>query len=282
MAVIAFTQEMATLGSDVATGVCEALGLEMVRHEVGDQVAGRMHVKKSLIRRLREGKAGRFERWTADEKTISIFTAEEVLERAVKGNVLVRGWGATMILRPVPHVPCIRVCAPMELRVERLMKRLETDDEKLARHEIAVDDHARASRMGEHFGVQWGDPTLYDLTLNTERLPVATCVDMIVSLVKSAAFQETPESRQHLADLALRARARAALKADPATAAIEVAIEARQGRLVLRGIVANEAEHALCHQVVGAIAGAQGIEDELTTMSGRMKRFPTQPKSRVP
>ena len=76
MAVIAFTQEMATLGSDVAMGVCEALGLQMVRHEVGDHVAGKMHVKKSLIRRLREGKAGPFERWTADEKSISIFTAE--------------------------------------------------------------------------------------------------------------------------------------------------------------------------------------------------------------
>jgi cytidylate kinase len=276
MAVIAFTQEMATLGSDVAAGVCEALGLEMVRHEVGDVVAGRMHVKKSLIRRLREGKAGPFERWTADEKSISIFTAEEVLDLAVKGDVLVRGWGATMHLRSVAHIPCVRVCAPMDLRVERLMKRLETDDEKLARHEIEVDDHARASRMSEHFGVHWGDPTLYDLTLNTERLPVATCVDMVVSLAKSAAFQETPASRGHLQDLALRARARAALKANPATAGIDIAIEAEGGRLVLTGIVANDREHALCHEVAGAVAGATGVEDRLTTMSGRMKRFPQQ------
>jgi cytidylate kinase len=276
MAVIAFTQEMATLGSDVAAGVCEALGLEMVRHEVGDVVAGRMHVKKSLIRRLREGKAGPFERWTADEKSISIFTAEEVFDLAVKGNVLVRGWGATMHLRSVAHVPCVRVCAPMDVRVERLMKRLETDDEKLARHEIEVDDHARASRMSEHFGVHWGDPTLYDLTLNTERLPVATCVDMVVDLAKSAAFQETPASRGHLQDLALRARARAALKANPATAGIDIAIDAEGGRLVLTGIVANDKEHALCHEVAGAVAGASGVEDQLTTMSGRMKRFPQQ------
>jgi cytidylate kinase len=278
MAVIAFTQEMATLGSDVATGVCEALGLEMVRHEVGDHVAGKMHVKKSLIRRLREGKAGPFERWTADEKSISIFTAEDVLDLAVKGNVLIRGWGATMILRSVSHVPCVRVCAPMDLRIERLMKRLETDDEKLARHEIEIDDHARASRMADHFGVHWGDPTLYDLTLNTERLPIATCVDMVVELARSASFQETAESRQHLVDLALRARARAALKANPATSGIDVAIEARGGRLILRGIVANEREHALCHEVVGAVAGVGGVEDELTTMSGRMKTFPQQPR----
>jgi len=276
MAVIAFTQEMATLGADVAQGVCDALGLEMVRHEVGDVVAGKMHVKKSLIRRLREGKAGPFERWTADEKSISIFTAEEVYDLAVKGNVLVRGWGATMLLRGVAHVPCIRVCAPLEVRVQRLMKRLETDDEKLARHEIAVDDHARASRMSEHFGVHWGDPELYDLTLNTERIPVATCVDMVVALAKSAPFQATPESRTHLADLALRARARAALKANPATAGIDVAVDAKDGLIILRGIVANEKEHALCHEVAGAVAGASGIEDDLTTMSGRMKRFPQQ------
>jgi cytidylate kinase len=278
MAVIAFTQEMATLGSDVASGVCEALGLEMVRHEVGDVVAGKMHVKKSLIRRLREGKAGPFEKWTADEKSISIFTAEEVFDLAVKGNVLIRGWGATMILRSVPHVPCVRVCAPLELRIERLMRRLDTDDEKLARHEIEADDRARASRMSEHFGVQWGDPTLYDLTLNTERLPIATCVDMVVALAKSAPFQETKESHQRVVDLALRAKARAALKANPATSGIDVAIDAKDGRLILSGIVANEREHALCHEVVGAVPGAAGIEDDLTTMSGRMKTFPQQPR----
>ena len=276
MAVIAFTQEMATLGSDVAAGVCEALGLEMVRHEVGDHVAGKMHVKKSLIRRLREGKAGPFERWTADEKTISIFTAEEIYELALKGNVLIRGWGATMFLKTVSHVPCIRVCAPMELRIQRLMRRLETDDEKLARHEIETDDHARASRMSENFGVQWFDPELYDLTLNTARMPAATCVDMVVALSKSAPFQETPESRGHLADLALRAKARAALKANSATAGINVSIEAKGGLLILRGIVADEREHALCHEVAGSVAGAAGIEDDLTTMSGKMKTFPQQ------
>src|SRR5215203_1455628 len=160
MPVITMTQEMATLGKDVALGVCEALGLEQVRHEVGDVVAGRMQVKKSLIRRIREGKASTIEKWAADEKTISIFTAEELFDLAVKGNVLVRGWGATLLLREVEHIPCILVCAPLEVRVKRLMERLETDDEALARHEIELDDAARSARMGGHFDVTWGDPTL--------------------------------------------------------------------------------------------------------------------------
>jgi len=278
MPVIAMTQEMASLGKDVALGVADRLGLQLVRHEVGDMVAGRMQVKKSLIRRIREGKASKIEKWAADEKTISIFTAEEVFELAVRGNVLIRGWGATMILRSVPHIPCVRVCAPLELRVKRLMERLETDDEALARREIEVDDQARASRMGEHFNVTWGDPALYDLTLNTQRVSIATCVEEVVKLVNAEEFRETPQSRQHLADLALQARARAALRADARTAGIDITVDVSGGRATLRGIVVDDGEKALVREVVASVAGAGKVDDELRTMSGGLFRFPSQLK----
>jgi cytidylate kinase len=279
MPVIAMTQEMATLGKDVALGVAEKLGLQLVRHEVGDLVAGRMQVKKSLIRRIREGKASKIEKWSADEKTISIFTAEEVFDLAEKGNVLIRGWGATLLLRAVPHVPCIRVCAPMELRVKRLMERLETDDEELARHEIEGDDQARASRMGEHFNVAWGDPSLYDLTLNTERISIASCVDHVVRLVKSEEFRETAQSRQLLADLALEARARAALRADPRSSGIDITVDVKDGGATLRGIVVDDKEKALVREVVEKVAGAGKVADELRTMAGGLFRFPSQVKN---
>jgi len=274
MAVITMTQEMATLGKDVALGVCEALGLQQVRHEVGDVVAGRMHVKKSLIRRIREGKASKMEKWAADERTISIFTAEEVFDLAVKGNVLLRGWGATLYLRPISHIASVRVCAPLDVRVGRLMERLETDDESLARREIEVDDAARAARMGEAFNVGWFDPTLYDLTLNTERVPIATCVDQVIALAKSPAFQETPESRRHLENLALQARVRAALRADERTEGIDVTIDAEGGRVRLAGIVVDEREKELCRVVVEKVRGVTEVEDELRTMAGNVGRFP--------
>jgi len=239
-----------------------------------------MQVKKSLIRRIREGKASKIEKWAADEKTISIFTAEEVLDLAVKGNVLIRGWGATLILRSVPHIPCIRVCAPMDLRVKRLMERLETDDEDLARHEIEVDDLARSTRMGEHFNVTWGDPTLYDLTLNTERISIASCVDEVVKLAQGADFRETPESKQYLADLALQARARGALRADARTNGIDITVDVKRGGATLRGIVVDDKEKALVKEVVERVAGAGKVTDELRTMAGGLFRFPSQLKDK--
>jgi cytidylate kinase len=280
MPVIAMTQEMASLGKDVALGVADKLGLQLVRHEVGDMVAGRMQVKKSLIRRIREGKASKIEKWAADEKTISIFTAEEVFDRAVNGNVLVRGWGATLLLRAVPHIPCVRVCAPLEVRVKRLMQRLETDDEALARHEIDVDDAARAARMGESFNVTWGDPTLYDLTLNTERVSIPACVDQVIRLAQAPDFAETPGSRQMLVDLALQAKALAALKADPRTAGIDISVEVEQGRVRLRGIVVDDREKSLVKEVVEKLPGAKGLDDELRTMAGGLYRFPSQVKDK--
>jgi osmotically-inducible protein OsmY len=49
MTVIAMTQEMATLGKDVAAGVAEALNLKLVRHELGDDVADRLKVRKKWL-----------------------------------------------------------------------------------------------------------------------------------------------------------------------------------------------------------------------------------------
>ena len=73
---------------------------------------------------------------------------EEILDLANRGNVLIRGWGSTLLLRTVPHIPCIRVCAPFEDRVRSLMQRLDTDDEAFIRDEIAGAAVFLASRAG--------------------------------------------------------------------------------------------------------------------------------------
>jgi hypothetical protein len=128
MPVIALTQEMGSLAKDVAIQLAEEMQLTMMRHEVVEHVASKMHVPRSLINRLREGKAGPIERLTADRDSMAVYTAEEVLEFAAQGNVILRGWGATMLLRPVPHVVCVRITRPFDKRVQWLMDHLDTDD----------------------------------------------------------------------------------------------------------------------------------------------------------
>lgn len=266
MAVIAMTQEMGSLAKDVATELAATMNLTMLRHEVVDHVAGKMHVSSSLIKRLREGKAGLIERATADTASMALYTAEELFELANQGNVVLRGWGATCLLRPVPHVVTVRITRSFHKRVEWLMNHLETDDRDFAESEIRRSDHAHATRMHQQFGVTWGDPVLYDLVLNTDRLSVHSCVEQIRQLTQRPEFQESEASRQLLANMALSAHVRSALKANESTQEVNITVEAQQGRVVLKGIVVNEQEHQQAEKVAAGVPGVKGVENRLRLM----------------
>jgi cytidylate kinase len=267
MPVIALTQGMGSLAQDVAEQLAAELKIATLQHEVAERVADKMHVPKSLINRLRTGKAGTLERWRADRQSIAVYTAEQVLEAAARGNVVLRGWGATQLLRPVPHVPCIRIMRPLEQRVQWLMAELDTDDRELAENEIKRSDEANAARMHEQFGVHWGDPVLFDLVLNMDRLTVDTAVQQIKLLLGRPEFAETAASRALLQGMALAAHVRAALRADERTREIIINIEGgADGALSLTGIVVSEAERALVAEVAAAVPGVKTVDNQLHVM----------------
>jgi len=268
MPVIALTQEMGSLAKDVAEQLAAELQLGTMRHELAEHVAQKMHVSRSLINRLREGKAGTIERLRADRQSLAVYTAEEVLETASRGNVVLRGWGATCLLHPVPHVVCVRVTRPLKARVQWLMTKLDTDDTEAAETEIRRSDQAHAARMHEQFGVTWGDPLLYDLVLNTERLSVDSCVQQIRALVGRPEFAETPASTAMLHNLALQAHVRSALRAHESTRGVDVTVESNAGQVVLRGIVADEREKQASGEVAAQVSGVVGVDNQLRTMVG--------------
>ena len=74
-------------------------------------------------------------------------------------------------------------------------ERLGLNDAVLARREIERNDAAHSGTMHRLFGIDWGSPSLYAIVLNTARVPVADCVDHIVRLTQSPAFEETTSSR---------------------------------------------------------------------------------------
>lgn len=268
MAVIALTQGMGSLAQDIAEQLAEELGLATLQHEVGERVADKMHVSKSLINRLRAGKAGTFERLRADRESIAVYTAEELLDAAARGNVVLRGWGSTLLLRAVPHIPCIRIMRPFEKRVQWLMAQLDTDDLELAESEIRRSDHSNASRMHEQFGVDWGDPVLFDLVLNTDRLSVETCVAQIRSLIARPEFAETPESRALLEGMALSARVRSALRSQESTHEVDITIESQAGAVRLRGIVVSDDERQRVEAVTAGVGGVRSVDNQLRIMAG--------------
>jgi cytidylate kinase len=274
MTVIALTQEMGSLAKDVAEQVAGDLGLSVMRHEVVDSVSSRMHVPTSLIHRLREGKTGAIERIRADRASLAVYMNEEVLDVAARGNVVLRGWGATCLLRAVPHVVCARVTRSFAKRVAWLQEQLGNDDVGFVEEEIRRSDRAHAARMHAQFGVAWGDPLLYDLVLNTDRVSVESCAAQIAALSRRPEFAETEASRAMLQNLALDARVRAALRADEATREVDVTVASDGGRVVLTGMVLDADELPAAGRVAAAVAGVTAVDNRLRVMA-RSRQFPS-------
>ena len=273
MTVIAMTREMGSLGKDVALGLAEELGLRLVQHELVGHLAEKMHVRESSVNRFLEGKASLFERWGIDEQDLSLYTTEEILDVAARGNVLIRGWGATYVLRKVSHVVCVRICASEKLRAKHLMQRIGIKDEKIALREIHKSDAAHAQVMSHLFNADYRKATNYDLTLNTEHVPVPDCVDLIKHLAAKDRYRETDESRRVLEDMRIGAHVRTALRANPETSrpnpSFQLEVKPGTGTVVLTGVAYSDRFKQEAEKIAYSCEGVTGVDNRLIVVDNR-------------
>ncbi|MGH7407004.1 MAG: cytidylate kinase family protein [Candidatus Methylomirabilales bacterium] len=262
MAIIAMTKEMGSLGTYIGIEVAKRLGYEFVRQDIIRQAAREFEVSEEALVRAVEERPGFFERLGQGARRQLIFVAAEVFGFAERGNAVIMGRFSTLLLRPVSHVPTIRVCAPLEVRVRRVMERHATPRAPALRMIKAYEDGVRA-RVEQFFEVDWRDPLQYDLTVNTERLSLEAGTEQVLRLAERPEFTPTDASRRTLVDLHLAARVRAVLKAQPETARLDVDVRAEAGRVMLAGTVASAAEREAAERVARGLAGVQDVTNRL-------------------
>jgi cytidylate kinase len=274
MPLIAMTREMGSLGKDVAAGVAARHGKRVVYHEIIEPIANKMRLRKSHVERFLDGKSGIWERLTTDKTSLSIFTADETFRFLRDDSTgVIRGWGAVHLLKDVPHVIRVRVCAPLETRVKRMMERLATDDRANVENEIQLSEEAHTAITKRHFGVNWRDPELYDLVLSTERMSVDECVDEIDSLMQRRCFQETPESTRMVENLSLEWSVRSALRRDERTAGTEFTVRVADGVAKLEGVVDTQAQATAAAEVARGVEGIREVDNQLKAASAAASRF---------
>ena len=274
MPLVAMTREMGSLGKDVAAGVATRSGRKVVYHEIIEPIANKMRLRKSHVERFLDGKAGLWEKLTTDRTALSIFTADETFKFLRDDSTgVIRGWGAVHLLRNIPHVIRVRVCAPLETRITRMMDRLQTDNRETVESEIQMSEEAHTAITKRHFGVNWRDPELYDLVLCTERLSVEECVDEIDGMMKRKCFQETPDSLRMVADLAAEWSVRSALRRDERTAKTDITVECSGAVVRLLGVVDTQNEANAAGEVARGIEGVKDVDNQLKAANSASSRF---------
>jgi cytidylate kinase len=98
------------------------------------------------------------------------------------GNVVIVGRGGHVILKSYPDVLRVRIVAPLFVRVDRLRSRQQIDLET-AEELIISRDKAAADYLKRFYNINWNDPEIYDMVINTGGVDTETAARLIVDLV---------------------------------------------------------------------------------------------------
>lgn len=109
-----------------------------------------------------------------------------ILEYAQAGDVIIVGRGGQAILRDMSGVLHVKIIGSEEMRARRLVQRTGIDAKEAAQR-IHRSDRERARYLKHFHGLNWEDPGLYDLVLNTDRLAADLAVHLVIEAAQRAA-----------------------------------------------------------------------------------------------
>lgn len=261
MTIVAISREMGSGGYEVAAAVAKALGFAYVDREILLHAARVHDVSEEKITDVADRHLSLWERFDEEKRRYLTFIEAAYYAFAEKGNLVTAGRGGPFFLRNVSHAVRVRIMAPFEVRVRRIMER-ETLDHKAAIGKVRNYDRELAGRIDYLFGLDWTLPENYDLVINTETNAWEFYTDLLVSAARHPRFQPTAESVERVKDLSLGARVRAAIAQDPLTKNINVEVVAHQGRVALKGVVFSPAMMDAAANVARQVPGVVQVSCE--------------------
>lgn len=214
MALISFSREEGSLGGLVAREVADRLGyrtldLKALLEEA--QVYGGI---KQSAPELLEKQPGLIDRLDRERRRYSVILRAVVYNAALSDNVVFLGRGVGMLLGDLSHALRVLVVAPMDLRINRVMRqgvsaRPGPKPREEAEEIVRRADRDRHGYFRYLFNVDWLAPLHHDLVINTAAIGVSSATDAVCLAVQRMGLAPTPETVARLEDLARTSKAEA-------------------------------------------------------------------------
>ncbi len=171
-----------------------------------------------LLGRPRTVSRGRFWREaaagirTTEEYKLSDDTAVALVQKAVMsacqmGDFIIVGRGGQVILKDQPGAFHLRIEGPIEERIQRVKEQLkasgqeyypDVDARRAAQDLILEKDMASRDYIQRFYHVEWDDPLLYHIVLNTGKLSIEEAARLVTGWVQSNMGRRKETNRQAL------------------------------------------------------------------------------------
>jgi cytidylate kinase len=190
------------------------------------------------------------------------FVTAALLERAKGGNLVYHGHAGHLLLGGISHTIRARVIADMEYRTKAAM-----EQENLTREEavVAIEkvDSERVKWTRFLYGVEWQDPSLYDVLLNLARLSISGAVETLLRMAELDDFQPTAASQKAFDDLLLSSRVWAELTRSGRTKGASVRVQADGGKVTITGSAGREGSLEAIPMVAMSVEGVTEVKSEV-------------------
>jgi cytidylate kinase len=261
MAIITVSRGSFSGGKILAECLAGNLGYRCIDRDVIVEKAAAYGVNQAELRDALQKAPSFWDRFKHKKYVYLTLIQAALTEEVREGKAVYHGNAGHLLLRGVNHVLRTRIVAPLDFRINMVQDRL-----KIARNEalayINRMDGDRQKWTHYLYGVDWGDPSLYDVVLNLESLDIKEACEIIATVARQRCFEETPESQAAMDDLSLASRIRANLVMDPATADLEVEVSARSGAVAVTGHLGNQDARREVERVAWKVPGVTDLNLE--------------------
>lgn len=184
MTVVTISRQMGSMGLEVGQAAARRLNYRMVCREVINQAALQAGVPEAALAAIDE--LGLLGLKLKREETARYLAAVHaiVTDLAGAGNVVIVGRAGQVILRGRAGVVHVRVIAPLELRIERIMEWKKVNRETAGRL-VQHSDRARAAYLRKNYQTRVDDPGLYDVVISTGRLSLDQAAELVCALCEA-------------------------------------------------------------------------------------------------
>jgi cytidylate kinase len=185
MNVLTVSRQMGCGGDEIARTIAQTLQWEYMDHALINRAAREADVPEVALAHIDE-----FDllglRPSPQEHRAYLNQVERIIhELADKGNVIIVGCAAQMVLAGNLEALHIQIIAPIEVRIAHLMQQ-EAIPEAAAMERLLAGDKKRAKYLKTDYGVDWLDSSLYDVVVNTAKIQQDAIIRCLIQCLQVA------------------------------------------------------------------------------------------------
>ncbi|HTY26014.1 MAG TPA: cytidylate kinase family protein [Desulfomonilaceae bacterium] len=267
MNIVTLSRLVGAYGDIIATIVARRMALDLIGREELHEMAQSYdpEYRDACALYEKEHGPGFFERLFFDRPSFYSLFEALTYDLASRGNVVLVGRGAQIVLRDIPGVFRARIVAPTSIRITRIMGRYNFTREE-AEAFVGKYDHTRDNLVRSIFHKDINDWSLYDIVVNTANFTASSASEIVIDAVDE--IQKVPDElalREKLRNMALAKRVESSVRRKLSSSAVRnVEITADSAGLIrITGRVRSEQEKEAVEEIVSGHSEAVKVENEL-------------------